>query len=110
MLVKYALRPARRHVCFAGVPREIGKTKNGKKRDTRGASANRNRCAQDITSRPHVPRADVHRFRQSKGEYMSRATLYKKLESLDPALAAPLFKLIYDDKILDARAHGGGGR
>ena len=41
---------------------------------------------------------------------MSRATLYKKLESLDPALAAPLFKLIYDDKILDARAHGGGGR
>src|SRR5215213_6792459 len=40
---------------LAGVRREIGKTKNEKKRDTRGASANRNRCAQDITSRPHVP-------------------------------------------------------
>jgi hypothetical protein len=39
---------------------------------------------------------------------MSRATLYKKLQSLDPALAAPLFKLIYGDKFLDARAHGGG--
>ena len=38
---------------------------------------------------------------------MSRATLYRKLQSLDPALAVPLFKLIYGDKILDARAHGG---